>query len=79
MPTVIFLGEIAILAAVLCGMHALKPRFGPAPFYMLLGLLEVFLFVSGKGEHKISVQMFYSVTHISTPLCLSLILTGLEI
>lgn len=45
----VFLGEIAALSTLLCALHSLRPRVGLAPVYAVFGLLEVFLFVAGKG------------------------------
>ena len=44
-----FLSETVLFSLGICALHALKPRLGLAPLFLIIGLLEVFLFVAGKG------------------------------
>jgi len=55
----VFLGEIALLATLLCIVHSLRPRIGLAPIYAVFGLFEVFLFVAGKGGEDRVVAMLF--------------------
>ena len=61
--SLVFLAELTLFTVVICGLHALKPRFGLGPLYMAVGLFEAFLFVAGKGaspEQRIGVELFLS-------------------
>jgi len=79
------LGEIALLSTVLCILHSAKERIGLAPLYVVVGLLEAFLFVAGKGNKDPStalvVDLFLSTgdnpAHISYMLFLPLILSSM--
>ena len=79
------LGEIALLSTVLCVLHSAKGRIGLAPLYVVVGLLEAFLFVAGKGNKDPStalvVDMFLSTgdnpAHVSYMLFLPLILSSM--
>jgi class 3 adenylate cyclase len=81
----VFLGEIALLSTLLCGLHALRPRFGLAPVYTVFGLFEVFLFVAGKGGENrvvapllgdlvasVSAQMFLPLMMVTVVLIYTL-------
>ena len=59
---IVLLLEIAGFSALICALHALKPRFGLAPMFLVVGLIEAFLFVAGKkiGMDRISAPMFFS-------------------
>jgi len=50
--------EIGALAGVLCFAHRLSDRFGFAPYYLLVGLLEVFLFAVSKPSETIRLAFF---------------------
>ena len=52
--------EVALLAGVLCFAHRLSDRVGFAPLYLLVGLLEVFLFAVSKPSEPIRLA-FYGV------------------
>lgn len=54
----VVLTEIFALMGIVCLVHAAKPRVGLAPLYVLVGLFEAFLFVAGKAEPAISVELF---------------------
>lgn len=79
--------EIAMLTGFLCLLHGFRRSIGAAPFLVVIGLLESFLFVAGKpfledanGVHLISSNMWLSEpTHISTQLFLTALLSGLVI
>jgi class 3 adenylate cyclase/uncharacterized PurR-regulated membrane protein YhhQ (DUF165 family) len=43
----LFLTELVLLIAAVCGTHALRPRLGGAPLYALLGGLVILLFAAG--------------------------------
>ena len=81
------LGEIALLSTVLCVLHSLKERIGLAPLYVVVGLLEAFLFVAGKGNKDPStalvLDLFLSTgdnpAHISYMLFLPLILSSMVV
>jgi len=70
--------EIAGFTAALCLLHGLKPRLGLAPLYVAVGLLEAFLFVSGKvgpDGARITVEVFGTAdAHLSYLLFLPLLL-----
>jgi len=50
---VLTLVEIAALASILCFAHKLSDRLGFSPLYLLLGMLEVFLFAVSKPSENI--------------------------
>ena len=77
MSPIVFLLEIGLLSTALCLLHSIRDKVGYAPFFVVVGLLEVFLFVSGKGDTRIMVSMFSGSTHLSTPLFLSLLLASM--
>ncbi len=81
MSPLVFLGEIAGLSALLCGLHALRPRFGLAPVYTVFGLLEVFLFVAGKGgaDRPVAVLFGDMVASISAQMFMPLMLVTVVI
>lgn len=80
MSPLVILIEIIGMSTILCALHAVRKQLGSAPFYFVVGLLEVFLFVSGKGDAKIMSAMFWSEpTHVSTPLFLSGLLGAMTI
>jgi len=58
MQPFVLLAEVAWLSAVACALHALRPRFGLAPLYIILGLFEAFLFVAWKAEPAIVAEVF---------------------
>ncbi len=78
MEPLLFLGEVALFAAALCGLHALKPRLGLAPLYLALGLFQTFLFVADKGDTPITVALFGTdPAFIGYSLFLPLLLAGM--
>ena len=69
---------------LLCALHALKPRLGLVPLYLVIGLLEVFLCVAGKahavdgGVARLSSPMLFSdPANVSYMLFLPLMLGSL--
>ncbi|MBW2528663.1 MAG: adenylate/guanylate cyclase domain-containing protein [Deltaproteobacteria bacterium] len=58
MQPLVLLAEVAWLSAVACVLHALRPRFGLAPLYVIVGLYEAFLFVAWKAEPAIVSAVF---------------------
>ncbi|MCA9564473.1 MAG: hypothetical protein KC561_13345, partial [Myxococcales bacterium] len=58
MAPLLTLSEIALLAMLLCGLHALKPKVGLIPLYLVLGLFEGFLFIAGELPNPIGVALF---------------------
>ena len=64
MPPYVLPLEIAGLTLAICGLHALKGRLGLAPLYVVIGLLEAFLFVAGKthadGGARIATEIFFA-------------------
>ena len=59
MSAAFFLCQIAALSAFTCLVHALKPRVGKAPLYMLFGLYEAFLFFSTKTKDPLVTELFF--------------------
>jgi class 3 adenylate cyclase len=72
MVSTILAAEIAFLSVFICGLHALKPRFGLIPLYAVMGLLEAFLFVAGKPQPQLMVELFFG----AEGLCLDTICQG---
>ena len=54
----VVLTEIFVLMGIVCLVHAAKPKIGLAPLYVLVGLFEAFLFVAGKAEPAILVELY---------------------
>ena len=72
MVPAILAAEIALLSVFICGLHALKPRFGLIPLYAVMGLLEAFLFVAGKPSPQLMVELFFD----AGDLCLDSVCQG---
>src|SRR5574337_194473 len=68
--------EIAVAMAALCGLHALKPRIGLAPLYVVMGLIEGFLFFAGQSSAPISAWVLGDVCNVSSLLFLPLLLVA---
>ncbi len=48
MELLFFHFEIAGIAALIVGLHALRPRFGLAPLYMGMGLLLAYMMIAAR-------------------------------
>lgn len=59
MSPLVFLGEIALMATFVAGLHLTRPRLGLAPIYMVFGVFEAFLFVAGKGWEDRAVAVLF--------------------
>lgn len=81
MSASLLLLEISAFTVLICAVHALKPRLGLAPLYLLIGMLEVFLFVTGKthpGGLRIKTAMYFAdPADLSYMLFLPLLLTSM--
>ena len=77
MLSLLTLTHSALLATILCLLHALRHRLGVAPFLMTMGMLVVMLFVIGELGMSSQVPLFWSDgVSVDTALLLPLILTG---
>ncbi|MDP2340504.1 MAG: adenylate/guanylate cyclase domain-containing protein [Deltaproteobacteria bacterium] len=68
--------EISLAVSMMCGLHALKPRVGLAPFFGVIGLLEAYLFITGQANVPIAAQMIGSVADVGSMLFVPLVLTA---
>ena len=75
MSAFIILAEVFGFAALLCALHAFKPKLGLASLYLSVGLFEAFLFVVGKAEPPITASFLgVGAANVSYTLFLPLLL-----
>jgi class 3 adenylate cyclase len=64
----------------ICCAHALKPKLGLAPLYLMFGLFEAFIFVTGKAYPAITAELFFvDPVNLSFTLFLPLLLSTIFI
>jgi len=77
MNPLLVLLQVAAVALLLCLVHAAKPRIGTTPFYMVVGMLVVMLFVIGDFGFRVDVPLLWGQdVPLDTALLLPLILTA---